>query len=245
MVTDTIDFEVRDALIAEGCILQDVERLDPKTDIVSLYADPHYSEVWTKLRVWELETLTRAVLLDADMLLLKNMDELFELELPEKGVAACHSCKCNFHKKPKFPESWIPENCFYTQYEAAMGTADFGLTTPNDHFNAGLIVLQPNKKILEDLIGRIETLDSTRNLPFPEQNILNEYFECRWRSLPYIYNALKLLSFSHPHMWDINDIKNLHYILKKPWEVNAGEDNDYETLNKLWWDVYDTRRLTT
>ncbi len=237
MVTDTVEAEVQNTLTAEGYILQTVERLDPASDLVSRYLFPHYSEVWTKLRVWEMETLTRAVLLDADMLVLKNMDELFDIELPEDGVAAVHSCKCNYHKKPKYPQSWVPENCFYSRYEVT-GKADYGLATLDDYFNAGLIVLQPNPKVLKELIERIEAIDPTRNLPFPEQDILNDHFQGKWRTLPYSYNALKQLAFGHPRMWNINAIKNLHYTLKKPWEVKLGEPDEYESLNELWWQTH-------
>jgi alpha-N-acetylglucosamine transferase len=240
MVTDTVEAELRNQLIAEGYLLQDVERLDPKLDLVSHYLLSRYSEVWTKLRVWEMETLERAILLDADMLVLKNMDELFDIELPENGIAACHACKCNYHKMSKYPPNWIPENCFFTRSETA-GEAKFGIAEPDDYFNAGLIVLQPNKRALEEIVDRIEAIDPSRNLPFPEQDILNDHFQGQWRTLPYTYNGLKQLSFGHPRTWNINDIKNLHYTLKKPWEVKPGEVDEYEELNKLWWEVYNTQ----
>jgi len=244
MVTDAVEVEFRHQLIAEGHLLQNIERLDPKLNLVSGYAFPRFSEVWTKLRVWEMETLERAILLDADMVLLKNMDELFDIELPENGVAACHACRCNYYRTSTYPADWIPENCFLTRYDAT-GETKFGIAQPDDYFNAGLIVLQPNKGTLEEIIDRIEAIEPTRNIPFPEQDILNEHFRGRWQTLPYTYNALKHLSFSHSRTWDINDIKNLHYTLKKPWEVKPGEADEYEELHKLWWDIYNTYLQST
>jgi alpha-N-acetylglucosamine transferase len=239
MVTDTVEGELRSQLTAEGHLLQSIERLDPKLELGASYLFSHYSEVWTKLRVWEMETLERAILLDADMVLLKNMDELFDIELPEDGVAACHACKCNYHKMSKYPPSWIPENCFFTRCETT-GEAKFGLAESDDYFNAGLIVLQPNKGVLEEIIDRIEAIAPERKLPFPEQDILNDHFQGRWQTLSYIYNAPKQLSFGHPRTWSINDIKNLHYTLKKPWEVEPGEVDEYTELNKFWWRIYNT-----
>lgn len=56
----------------------------------------------------------RIVLLDADMLVIKNMDELMELELDEVGdesganrvFAASYACLCNPLKRAHYPEDW-------------------------------------------------------------------------------------------------------------------------------------------
>lgn len=97
-------------------------------------------------------------------------------------------------------------------------------------------------KVFEKLVDRIETVDPNRSLPFPEQDILNDYYQERWQTLPYTYNALKQLSLGHSRTWNLNDIKNIHYTLKKPWEVKSGEVDDYEELNKIWWATYSTSR---
>jgi len=54
------------------------------------------------------------VQLDSDMLVLKNMDELMDIELdgPEKGgkgdrvFAASHACVCNPLKRAHYPKDW-------------------------------------------------------------------------------------------------------------------------------------------
>jgi hypothetical protein len=56
----------------------------------------------------------RVVQLDSDMLVLRNMDELMELELdgPEKAgkgervFAASHACVCNPLGKGHYPKDW-------------------------------------------------------------------------------------------------------------------------------------------
>ena len=56
----------------------------------------------------------RIVQLDSDMMVLKNMDELMDLELDPpssdgKGsrvFAASHACVCNALKKPHYPKNW-------------------------------------------------------------------------------------------------------------------------------------------
>lgn len=43
-------------------------------------------------------------------------------------------------------------------------------------------------------------------------------------------------------MWDIEHVKNVHYIIAKPWDVNrveAKENNDqFYGLYTFWWNAY-------
>ena len=48
-----------------------------------------YLECWTKLRLWELESLARVVYLDADMVVCHNVDHLFQLPPGFYAVADC------------------------------------------------------------------------------------------------------------------------------------------------------------
>ena len=76
--------------------------------------DLRFKETWTKLACFSLVEYQRLILLDSDMLVLKNMDELMDLELdsPKSDVlgnkvfAASHACCCNPLKKPHYPKNW-------------------------------------------------------------------------------------------------------------------------------------------
>ncbi|WP_368784585.1 glycosyltransferase [Arthrobacter sp. SX1312] len=59
------------------------------------YANSRFAEVWTKLAVWGLTEFERVVFLDADMLVTRNMDELFSLDLADGAIGTCHACRCN------------------------------------------------------------------------------------------------------------------------------------------------------
>jgi alpha-N-acetylglucosamine transferase len=45
-------------------------------------------------------------MLDSDMIVMRNMDELMEIELPADWIAAAHVCACNPRKLTHYPEDW-------------------------------------------------------------------------------------------------------------------------------------------
>lgn len=78
-----------------------------------LYTDPDifekYLDTWTKLIVFSLTEYERVVLLDSDMLVMKNMDELMDIPLNPDGnrvFAASHACVCNPFKQTHYPANW-------------------------------------------------------------------------------------------------------------------------------------------
>jgi alpha-N-acetylglucosamine transferase len=77
MVTADISRAARERLAVQGWELRDVEAIaNPTPD--SLLVFPRFGAVFTKLRAWELTEYDRVVLLDADTLVLKNVDDLFD-----------------------------------------------------------------------------------------------------------------------------------------------------------------------
>jgi hypothetical protein len=57
---------------------------------------------------------------------------------------------------------------------------------------------------------------------------------------PHIYNALKTLRTAHAEIWKDNEVKNVHYILEKPWNDKAKGDSNEET--HVWWCEIDEER---
>jgi alpha-N-acetylglucosamine transferase len=236
MVTPASDASMIDVLESEGCEIRTVEPIVIQN---SSYAAARYANVWTKLRVWGLEDLTRVIFLDTDMLVLRNMDELFQIELPAGGIAASPACVCNPHHKSTYPKSWVPENCYYT-YARAESERSTGVRTAKerDYFNAGLLVFEPNRATLAAFLERLASSDAP-DYPFADQDFLNEYFRARWRILPYFFNALKTLRLCHPSLWHIDAVRNIHYILEKPWQAGDAADNPYQDLDLLWRHIYE------
>ena len=135
----------------------------------------------------------------------------------------------------------IPSNCAYTSSSAIK----------NDYFNSGLIVLTPSQKKFRTIVSRLYTISDLSVYPFPDQDFLNEVFANKWTTLPYVYNSLKPLSYAHASMWDIRDVKNIHYILiPKPWDLHDEDGNEkkeaeldemekrYYPQHRLWWDTH-------
>lgn len=56
-----------------------------------------------------------------------------------------------------------------------------------------------------------------KTFKFPDQDLLAYFFKGKFVSLGYQYNALKTLRGCHTEMWEDKDVKNVHYILDKPW----------------------------
>ena len=227
MVTDGVDDHSRRLLTEDGCRLIDVEPLRPSSSTEDRYANARFAEVWTKLQAWRLTEFERVVFLDADMLVRQNIDELFSLDLAAGTIAATHACRCNPNQIASYPASWTPDNCGYTA----------STSQRENYLNGGLLVLTPDEAVFGDFLEWLAAVEDLSRYPFAEQDFLNEYYRGRWQPLPYVYNALKTLAFQHPSLWDLAEVKNLHYIIDKPWEQTLNPGDRYHELHQLWWDV--------
>ncbi|MCJ1396482.1 hypothetical protein MMC18_009372 [Xylographa bjoerkii] len=211
--------------------------------------DTRFYDCWSKLTPFSLTEYERVVQLDSDMMALKNMDELMELELDSQSMegkgdrvfAAGHACACNPLKKPHYPKDWIPENCAFTtqheepdaaQKEGPPATAGFGMP------NGGLQVVNPSAAVYNMILESMSNSSSIENYEFADQSLLSDVFKGRWVPLPYTYNALKTLRWKDVHapIWRDHEVKNVHLLLSpKPWDEEPGKESD-ET-HTWWWRV--------
>eukprot|EP00887_Chlorella_sp_A99_P002666 scaffold6.g2666.t1 len=201
------------ALRAEGCQLRAAEPFHPPGVDHSQYKRELYLECWSKLRMWQMEEYERLVYLDADMVLCKNIDHLFDLppgfyaggrETAEERASCCHFRP---HETPAY-------------------------------FNAGCYVMSPSHAEFD---GMMQALAERRISVhyFAEQDFLNGYFAGRWMPLPYVYNAQKRIKYHHPDLWVFSDICVIHYVDEKPWSHRHSEENlAYKEECDWWWDVF-------
>ncbi|KAI1003709.1 hypothetical protein K3495_g4498 [Podosphaera aphanis] len=257
LYTDQLPDEARAALITRGIPMQRVEYLMPQGS-KDYSRDPRFLDCWTKLTPFNLTEYKRIVQLDSDMLVLRNMDELMEIELDEpelegKGnrvFAAGHACVCNPLKIPHYPANWIKENCaFTTQHPKPHDAQDIAPPTdasPLAYINGGLQVINPSTAVYE-LIRAYMQLDVVADMDFADQSLLSELFKNRWVPLPYTYNALKTLRWKgvHAEIWRDEAVKNVHYILTpKPWDDHdAGTRNASADPTHAWWYEVNFERL--
>jgi alpha-N-acetylglucosamine transferase len=77
MVTADISQATRDTLASQGWTIRDVEPVQNPTPAAHQLF-PRFAATFTKLRAFELDDFDKIVLLDADTIVLKNVDDLFD-----------------------------------------------------------------------------------------------------------------------------------------------------------------------
>lgn len=264
LYTDAFPQEGHEALAKRGIPSQKVNYLLPSVQ-KDYSNDPRFYDCWSKLTPFSLTEFDRVVQLDSDMLVLKNMDELMEMELdpPSAGgkgdrvFAASHACVCNPLKKGHYPKDWyyhfhssiktqltktrIPENCAFTSQHSNPDVAQkegAHSATGLGMPNGGLQVVNPSTAIY-DLITEAMSDEKIMSYDFADQSLLGDLFSGRWVALPYIYNALKTLRWDgvHAPIWQDEKVKNVHYILSpKPWdEKDADKEKEGRDPTHAWW----------
>ncbi|KAL4774922.1 nucleotide-diphospho-sugar transferase [Aspergillus nidulans var. acristatus] len=265
LYTDSFPISGHAALDARGIAKKHVPYLLPS--IPKDYTnDVRFYDCWSKLTPFSLIEYERVVQLDSDMLILRNMDELMDMQLdgPEmKGegsrvFGAVHACVCNPLSKPHYPSNWVPSNCVYTDQHshpelashiAPPASAALGIP------NGGLQVVNPSLDIYNKIIAQLGSA-ATSSYDFADQSLLGDLFAGRWVALPYVYNALKTIRWKGVHdvIWKDAEVKNVHYTLSpKPWEedpeardqdqeqdgveIRDGNSNTEDPLHDLWWKV--------
>ena len=229
--------------------------IPPNSDPKHLIAE-HFADTWTKLRVFELHSLphTKICFLDADMLVLRDPSAVFDSEPPhDDGILATHVCICSLDRDrdPRAPASWTPSNCAYTGLTHPSALSRPRPVTPDappEHrlLSSGMFVFAPSQRLGERLMRAFESAgpESLAAYAFPDQDFLTGFFEGRWRSVGYQFNALKTMRYWHSDMWDDDSVCCLHYIVDKPWAARVGEDgvagykgNDGVT-HRWWWEEF-------
>jgi inositol 3-alpha-galactosyltransferase len=209
-----------------------VDTLAPPNASTNLIAE-RFRETWTKLRVFEMYGWDRLCWLDADMLVFKNVDAVFDTEMGTKSergkwIAANHVCVCNLDHDSWAPETWKPENCAFNDFEHPAAVTEAPPVPKNGTgkdthrlLNGGLFLFDPSKELWEAMLKTLNTDDSINDFMFPDQDFLAYFFLDHWKPLPWHYNALKTWRYWHPKMWRDDEVGILHYIVDKPWNARV------------------------
>ncbi|KAI9830728.1 MAG: hypothetical protein M1819_005392 [Sarea resinae] len=253
LVTDSLPTTCLTALELEAphtnLAIKHVDSLLPAGD-VNLIAE-RFADTWTKLRVFELTSYKTLVFLDADIMVMRNMDDIFETGLPAQDwLAANHACVCNLDHDPWAPEDWTPENCPYTplRHPDALSTPTpvTEQARPTYHLlNSGVFMFHPSEELWDRMHNFFNTTPSLKTYKFPDQDFLADFFKNRWMSMGWQYNAIKTMRNWHENIWRDDEVKALHYIVDKPWasRIGAGGKAGYRGLDGVthtwWWKAYD------
>ncbi|KAG7827000.1 hypothetical protein KL920_004998 [Ogataea angusta] len=216
--------------------------------------DSRFYDTWSKLQPFKLTQFQRVIQLDSDMVVIRNMDELMDLRLDDHlAFAASPACVCNPLKLEHYPRNWIPKNCSYTNYHAKIEESvcqddEFrDIKGPDARYglkacNGGLLIVKPDMDNYNKILETLSRPEKTASYDFPDQELLSDVFRNRWLGLSYKYNCLKTLKKCHADVWDIDEIKNIHYIITpKPWEVNRDTFIDETGTFEFWWKINDER----
>lgn len=236
-------------------ILSHVEPLLPPGVDNKLLIAERFQDTWTKLRVFQpdLTDFDTICFVDADIMISKNMDSIFDVDLPSGNwIAATHACVCNLDKDPWAPENWTPENCAFTGQKHPYSLSRPSPIPPSTQghdthrlLNSGVFVLKPSKETWERMNHMLYTAEKVSSYKFPDQDFLTDFFADRWISLCWQYNALKTMRYWHPDMWDDGSVVALHYIVDKPWASTERNDGTAGYLGKdgethrWWWKQFD------
>ncbi|KAH9893708.1 nucleotide-diphospho-sugar transferase [Xylariomycetidae sp. FL2044] len=239
MVTREVeaDQEYMDAFAAAGIPTIVVDKIEPA---------PRDGKVnkgtWEKLAPWRFVEYERVVLLDSDQVILKNIDDMMDIEIPDGWIASTHACTCNPRKLKHYSKDWVPENCAFTAANQQTGEpAPITPASPNNHhlLNSGTVILRPSMAQYDALMHAMDTHPDVPTMLFFDQDLLAIVYRDRWRPISYAYNALKTLRGCHPSLWRDDDVRILHYILNKPWKSRQYDRDDIvESTHGIWWDHF-------
>lgn len=158
--------------------------------------NPKITAVWknclTKFKIFNLTQFDKIVFLDADIMILKNLDHLFE--------------------KPHMT--------------SALDGEYFNIWPDWDHFNSGILVIEPSEQLFNDILQFInnfipEFKKETPLLVYADQEILNLYYS-DWPERKELH-LNKYYDVFPPYIQteQLEDLKEncyfIHYVGRKPW----------------------------
>jgi len=213
MVTPDVP-NIQKKLLSEYFIIKEIDYVEIDPALVKNYDTNRFKDVFTKFQVFEFDIYDKIIMLDIDMLVLKNMDSLFELTAPAASIRN-HEIK---HKKH------IPTELIVKDSKLIGG------------INAGLMLLKPSKLEYESIMTDIKNANM-RSYKNPEQDYLSLYYAKNWTQIDFKYNfQFGLLNRSNKYK--LADVYNIHYSSRlKPWKLVYDYDTTINWIKEVGYDM--------
>lgn len=193
LVIDTVNqlpefTQSRSKLINNGWTITQVPQINlPDKAIPGVY-DARFLPLMTKLHIFNDTRYNSSLFLDADILVLGDLMPLFHIFAP-------------MMQRERLNLAWVHDQP-YTIYPG---------------FNAGMLLVIPNKTLFANLLDARETIQF--NPIEAEQSYLNVYFHKKALELPDLYNYNAVILTQNLSRWSktrIHDIKIFHMTVAKP-----------------------------
>ncbi|XP_062612722.1 glycogenin-1-like [Saccostrea cucullata] len=216
MVTQGVSQSMRNQLSRVFDMIYDVNLLDSRDSAnLQLLGRPDLSVTFTKLHCWRLTMFEKAVFLDADTLILQNVDELFDREelsaAPDAGWPDCFNSGV-FVFRPS-------EETYNSLIKFAMSQGSF------DGGDQGLLNMY---------FRDWATKDIARHLPFI-YNVVSQAFYSYLPAFTQFKDSVKIVHFigatkpwHHPYNTATKEVTPL---------PETGHNKDYL---QIWWDIFMT-----
>ena len=162
----------------------------------------------------------KIVVLDADIMFLKNNDELFELETP---AGIINEAKDHFLPLKNAPSIYPCSSNWYTYYQDICPHSSPIPQEITDRVwddetilgvNACLWVLSPSKKEFDKIMKALRSnyvKEKIQRFNWPEMQYMTYFWSGKWHSIDYRFAAYNGLP-------DVNSIFATHYAGLKPWD---------------------------
>lgn len=104
LATSSLGAEYVGLLRRCGLTVHEIETLQPRVQNETAFE--RFADTWTKLAVFGVDGYERLILVDADTLMLRGMDELFAMPLGADWIGASPACTCNPFQFAHYPKDW-------------------------------------------------------------------------------------------------------------------------------------------
>lgn len=164
-----------------------VEHIDSHT---RLFSDPNrgrFSHVFTKLHALKLTQYTKICMLDIDMLVLQNIDDVFDLPAPAAMRRGQTQTGFTYENGQKIDGQDFFFGGDPDGQDQIDGWQVWGQATG---INAGIMLLEPKTEVYENMIQEVRDGNHPSHIPGngPEQDYLSRYYADKWHHISVEYN---------------------------------------------------------